>query len=483
MSGRVSIRWRLVAVLAAVSLFTLVVVGAVFYAFLGSYVVESQQALLLDQAIEVAEQVAGLDASLPAAVPGIKVMTALLRADLRVLPSGAGIAVFKESTLIVRAGTLPGRDEQVERVLAEAERVGAAGPASDLIGSFVTAAGRKAAVLLAAAPLQFSDGQRGMAVVTLARADAFTARTGVFRALVISGAITILLAVAAGLGLGGWMARPLRRLSAAARRMAGGSYEEPVTGSYPGEIQELADSMEGMRREVTRSEESLRGFVATAAHELRTPLTSIQGFSQALLDGTAATPEQQQRSAAAVYRESTRLRRLVEALLTLSRYDSHEFEPTMTLVAVEALVGEEVERLVQVGLAEPERITVRVESDMQVVTDSDMVRQVIANLLRNAVQYGGDDPVEVWIGAGGGGLVLEVANGGEVLTAEDRSRAFQRFYRGAAGRRADGLGLGLALVWEICEVLGARVELVDDGPTTRFRVTLPVGHRPPPRGA
>jgi signal transduction histidine kinase len=327
---------------------------------------------------------------------------------------------------------------------------------------------------LAAAPIRYSDGTDGVAVVTLARADAFAARTGVFRALLVSGAIAIALAILAGLGLGAWMARPLRRLSASARRMAGGSYEQPVTGSYPGEIQELATSMETMRKEVRRSEESLRGFVATAAHELRTPLTSIQGFSQALLDGTAATSQQQQRSAAAIFRESTRLRRLVEALLTLSRYDSHEFEPTVTRVAVDVLVGEEVERLVQVGLAEPGRIAVQVDSDAHVVTDGDMLRQVIANLLSNAVQYGGADPVAVWVGANEKELILEVGNGGEPLTPEDRARIFDRFYRGSAGRRTDGLGLGLALVWEICDVLGGRVELVDGGPLTRFRVTLPV---------
>ena len=88
------------------------------------------------------------------------------------------------------------------------------------------------------------------------------------------------------------MTRPLRRLVARRRRhRARSPYGQPVTGSYPGEVQELADSLETMRQEVQRSEESLRGFVSSAAHELRTPLTSIQGFSQALLDGTAGTPE------------------------------------------------------------------------------------------------------------------------------------------------------------------------------------------------
>ena len=296
--------------------------------------------------------------------------------------------------------------------------------------------------------------------------------------LLISGGIAIALAILVGWALGAWMTRPLRRLSAAARGMAGGSYEQPVTGSYPGEIQELADSLETMRQEVRRSEDSLRGFVSSAAHELRTPLTSIQGFSQALLDGTAATAEERSRSAAAIYRESTRLRRLVDALLTLSRYDSHEFQPNMTPVAVDDLVREEVERLVQAGLVEPGRIAVQVEGDARVVTDGDMLRQVIANLLHNAVQYGGADPVTVRLWTRDRRAARSRWPTGASRSRRRReARIFSRFYRGRAGRQTEGFGLGLALVWEICDVLGGRVELVEGGPLTRFRVTLPVGPR------
>jgi signal transduction histidine kinase len=236
----------------------------------------------------------------------------------------------------------------------------------------------------------------------------------------------------------------------------------------------LADSMELMRREVESSEQSLRGFVASAAHELRTPLTSIQGFSEALLDGTASTDDERTRSAAAIYRESTRLQRLVDALLTLSRYDSHEFQPTMAAVAVDALVSEEVERLVQAGLAEPSRISVTSEPDVRLTTDADMLRQVIANLLRNAVLYGGTAPVGARIYRQGCDLLLEVTNEGGMLTEEEKARLFSRFYRGRAARQAEGFGLGLALVREICGVLGGKVELVEGGPLTRFRVTLPL---------
>ena len=477
MTAGPSIRWRLVLALVGVSLFTLVVVGVIFYAFLGDYVLDQQKQLLLDQAVEVAEQVQGVNESLPARptnATGSRIIAALLRADLRVLPSGSGIVVFGESTAVATVGSVPARAAVLELLRARAEEIGGSAPGSAVVRAVWGSGRREVDVIVAAAPIQLPDGAQGLAVVTLARAHAFAYRGGILKVLLISGGIAVALAILAGWALGAGMTRPLRRLSVAARGIAGGSYQHPVSGSYPGEVQELADSLETMRQEVRRSEDSLRGFVASAAHELRTPLTSIQGFSQALLDGTAGTEEERSRSAAAIYRESTRLRRLVDTLLTLSRYDSHEFQPNMAPVAADALVREEAERLLQAGLVQPGRIVVQVDSDARVVTDGDMLRQVIANLLHNAVQYGGTGPVQVRVWTHERQLSLEVANGGAPPSAEERSRIFSRFYRGHAGRQTEGFGLGLALVWEICDVLGGRVELVEGGPPTRFRVTLPL---------
>lgn len=478
MNGRPSIRRRLVLALAGVSLFTLLVVGLVFYLFLGDYVMDRQQQLLRDKAMEVAQQVEGIDQEVPIAVSPMHrrgILAALLRANLRVLPTGSGMAIFVGEEAVAGVGRLPLRGEAVAALRVAAEEIGGSGPASSLVEAELGDGPERTRAIVAAAPIELSNGTGGLAVVTLARADAFSYRSGILRTLLISGGIAVALAIVVGWALGAWMTRPLRRLSAAARGIAGGSYDQPVVGTYPGEIQELAQDLEVMRQEVRHSEDSLRGFVSSAAHELRTPLTSIQGFSQALLDGTAATDEERSRSAAAIYRESTRLRRLVDSLLTLSRYDSREFRPNMAPVSVDGLAREEADRLLQAGLVEPGRITVQAEGGTTVVTDGDMLRQVIANLLHNAVQYGGEEPVEVRVWPQGDRLLLEVANGGQPLTSEERARVFSRFYRGQGARQTDGFGLGLALVWEICEVLGGRVELVEGGQLTRFRVILPLG--------
>lgn len=466
-----SIGRRLTLALVGVSVLTLLAVGTLFYGFLGQYVVRQKQDQMLAHATAVADQFGRIwsEASL-SPIRSTRDLELLLSIDTQVLPPGAGITIFQGDDIVATAGPERVRGRAGQQLYPRAAKLAAGGPSAATFAS----QGRTR-LIVAAAPMALA-GQAGMVVVSLPTAEAVSARRGLFGVLLLSGIIAVAVAVLAGLGLGSWLTRPLIRLSRSARAMAAGSYAEPVQGAYPGEIYTLASSMETMRREVRRSEQSLRGFVASAAHELRTPLTSIEGFSQALLDGTADTTEDRRRSAAAIYRESSRLHRLVNALLTLSRYDSREYRPGLVEIDGARVAQEEVDRLVEAGLADAGRIRVSSPNTdpALLVTDPDMLRQVVGNLLRNAVQYGGDDPIEATAAVRGEVFVLEVANGGHPVSPLDRDHLFERFYRGHTGRRTDGFGLGLPLVREICEVLGGTVELTPERTHTVFRVTLPV---------
>lgn len=471
-----SLGTRVTLALVGVSIFALVAVGILFYGFIGRYVVEREEERMLSHAVKVAGQVENLAVEFPgfAGVAAGRALQMLLRVDLQVLPAGATIMVFRSDSLAAVAGPATIRVEDYQQLYEPAVKLAANGAASRV----VDVPQLDATLVLAAAPFTF-ESDLGLVVMTLPIGDAVASRRGLLGVLLVSGAVAVALAVGLGLGLGSWMARPLRRLSRVAHAMSQGSYEEPVTGTYPGEVFELATSLETMRREVKRSEESLRGFVASAAHELRTPLTSITGFSQALLDGTASSDEERQRSAAAIHRESTRLRRLVDTLLILSRYDSREYRPNAAPVDIARLVADEVELLVDTGTAEPGRIQLAVTGDVAAVTDGIMLRQAVANLLRNAVQYGGSDPITVSVDRAGARVRITVTNGGTSIPPDERVRIFNRFYRGKSSGRVEGFGLGLPLVKEICTVLGGSVGMVDDPQRTVFVVTVPVQ---PPHG-
>jgi signal transduction histidine kinase len=453
-----------------VALATLLVVGLVYYNFIGRYVLDQERGRALAQAEQIAGQIEalGTDIDMRPMMAG-RALQAFVRANLRTLPSGASVIVYRNGVPLAMGGPNSIMGSTAAAALyREAVRITEDGPAA--VG--FRAEELELDFIVAASPVSLADAG-GMVVITLAVPDAVAARSGIVRVLVLAGLVGVGLAVVVGLGLGTWLSRPLRRLSKAATRMAGGSYDEPVSGGYPGEVYELASGLETMRREVQHSEDSLRGFVASAAHELRTPLTSIEGFSQALLDGTAVTEEERVRSAAAVHREAGRLRRLVDALLTLSRFDSREFTPELVDVNVGEFVGDEAERLVEAGLAPVGRITVVTQGDVSASLDVDMFRQVVANLLLNAVQYGGEDPIHVSLEVAGGWLQMDVSNGGVPLSADDREHLFERFYRGRSAGRHEGFGLGLPLVKEICTVLGGEVSLVDGRAQTVFRVRLP----------
>lgn len=464
-----SLSARLTLALVAVSIFTLVAVGVLFYGFIGRYVLQREQRSLLANAVKVASQIESLTSEGPGLVGAGRPLQLLLRVDLQVLPSGAAILVYKGGELAAVAGPANALLDQYTALYPRALALTADGPASQI----VDVQSLNTTLVLAAARFSFGN-ELGLVFITLPVGDAVASRRGLIGVLLVSGGLAVLLAVLVGFGVGAWTARPLRRLSRAARNMAAGNYSEPVTGHYPGEVFELAQSMEAMRREVKRSEESLRGFVASAAHELRTPLTSIAGFAQALLDGTASSEEEQRRSAAAIHRESTRLRHLVDTLLVLSRYDSGQFRPTLAAVDVGALVEEEIRLLEDAGLVEPGRIARVVEPGSIAWTDSLMLRQAVANLLKNAVQYGGNDPIGVEIRhAEDTKVILDVWNGGVPIPPDEREHIFDRFYRGRASARTEGFGLGLPLVKEICSVLGAEVRLLEHPDRTVFRLTLP----------
>lgn len=463
---------RLTLSLVGVSLFALIAVAALFYGFVSRYVLERERERMLTNAVQVAGQVENLASEFPmvGAMPSANALQMLLRVDLQVLPAGSTIMVFRDGSIAAVAGPARALLDKYESIYPTAAAMAANGAAARVL----EVKELETTVVVAAAPFSFGS-EPGLVVLVLPVGEAVAARRGLIGVLLISGAVAIALAIGLGFALSTWIARPLRRLSRAARAMAAGSYAEPVAGAYPGEVYELAGSLETMRREVKHSEDSLRGFVASAAHELRTPLTSITGFSQALLDGTAATEEERQRSAAAIHRESTRLRRLVDTLLILSRYDSREYRPNLAPVDIRRLVAEEIQLLIDTGLVEDGRISLVGADGVEATTDAVMLRQAVANLLRNAVQYGGDSPVGVVVGRAGDRVTISVANGGTPIPADERAHIFDRFYRGRASGRVEGFGLGLPLVREICTVLGGRVWLGDDPERTVFTIEVLAG--------
>ena len=231
-----------------------------------------------------------------------------------------------------------------------------------------------------------------------------------------------------------------------------------------------------------RSETRMRQFVADASHELRTPLTTIRGFAELYRQMANASPGDAGRLVRRIEDEAQRMGLLVEDLLLLARLDR---ERPLLLAPVELPVLA-VDAVQAARVTAPERsieLEVRDSADRLVAFGDDArLRQVVGNLMTNALTH---TPADAAItlrlyGEPGNQAVLEVADTGPGLTAEQQERVFERFYRADAARtrRAEGVtgtGLGLAIVAAIVAAHHGRVE-VDSRPGegTVFRVRLPL---------
>jgi signal transduction histidine kinase len=222
-----------------------------------------------------------------------------------------------------------------------------------------------------------------------------------------------------------------------------------------------------------------RDFVANVSHELKTPLTSIQGFAQAILDGTAQDEEAQQHAAQVVYDEAQRLHRLVEDLLELARMDAGQIDFHQDRVEINALLSAVVERL-SVKAAEAGVDVINKVGQLPIlIGDGDRLAQVFMNLIDNAIKHtpeGGQ--VSLWGEYAEGWISIHVEDTGPGIPEEELSRIFERFYqldKARPGGMDRGVGLGLAITREIVRShQGRLVAQSEPGRGSRFTVQLPV---------
>jgi two-component system phosphate regulon sensor histidine kinase PhoR len=209
-----------------------------------------------------------------------------------------------------------------------------------------------------------------------------------------------------------------------------------------------------------RLETIRRDFVANVSHELKTPLTAVSGFAETLLDeGIPAT--ERRRFVETIRENAGRMQRIVDDLLDLSRIESGSWQPRVAPVPVEPVVGEVLTAIGPTAAAKRLTVNSQIPPDAaQVHADPMAFRQVLTNLVENAVRYTREGSVSVQTRRDGRGVWVEVRDTGVGIAPEHLPRIFERFYRADSGRSRDqgGTGLGLAIVRHLVEAHGGRVE-------------------------
>jgi signal transduction histidine kinase len=328
-------------------------------------------------------------------------------------------------------------------------------------------------ILATATPVHHNGVPAGAVRITQSIASVNSAVWKTIGGLALIGAVVMLLGLAAGLVIAGQIARPMRRLNVAVRRIASGDLEAraPVEGSS--EQRSLATSFNEMTERLAGALKSQRRFVADASHQLRTPLTGLRlRIEEAQAVGVSPAADQELDEG---LREVDRLAEMVDELLVLSRAGER---PSVAAEPVE--LARAADRAVERwrAAAEERGVTVLRGDDQHpgvIESYGADVDRALDSLVENAVQYsreGGE--VEVRAARG----LLEVLDRGRGLEPGEEASVFERFHRGRAGRSGPGTGLGLAIARELVRRWGGEVTLARrEGGGVRATISYPLANR------
>ena len=301
-----------------------------------------------------------------------------------------------------------------------------------------------------------------IAIVYLVAHGWFETHVGIFIVVVLL--VSLAVGLTAGIVIGRRRSRPLERLAEQADEFATGDYAVNFTADDGStEMRELATSMEAITRstssaltELRLEEQRQRQFVSDVSHEIRTPLTGIRGNAETLLDPDMPA-EDREHFVTTIMNECDRLTRLANALLELQRIEAED-RIDLARVDLRALVENTVDTLEPLLESRGKQVSICGEAP-DVLGDSDMLTQVIVNLVENASRYA-DKNIHIELSGLSGHSVITVTDDGPGFGNIDPTRLFDRFYRGDRSRASatGGSGLGLAIVKSVVAAHDGTVE-------------------------
>jgi two-component system sensor histidine kinase MtrB len=292
--------------------------------------------------------------------------------------------------------------------------------------------------------------------------------------LLVGWAAVVVVAALVGRGLARRTLEPVGKASQAARDMAEGllATRLPVEakdefGAWAASFNEMADALEAKITALSEAQARERRFTSDVAHELKTPLAALVGEASLLREHLDEMPKEARRPAELMVHDVGRLRRLVEDLMEISRFDAGKEDVVADEVDVPALVGAIVRSR---GWAN----AVELAGELVLITDRRRLERIVANLIGNAVEHGGS-PVRVRVSRDGRAALIQVTDRGPGISPEHLPHLFERFYKADPSRRGPGSGLGLAIARENAQLLGGDIEVWSEFEFgTRFTVRLPI---------
>ncbi|WP_409342353.1 sensor histidine kinase [Paenibacillus sp. MBLB4367] len=319
-------------------------------------------------------------------------------------------------------------------------------------------------------PLQTEKGTKAMFVVPLTPSSSFFI-TWVLHFLaysLIAGSLLILIAAV-------FLVSPLKKLTEATKRIAGGDFNVKLNIKQKSELGTLARSFEEMMRDLQQLEQMRRDFVANVSHEVQSPLTSISGYAIALKQANLADTERS-RYLDIIIAEARRMSKMSDSLLKLSLLESQSRQ----LRPVPLRLDEQIRRVIVAIQPQWSARNIRFELDLPAVTlaaDHDLLNQVWTNLLGNSIKFSNDGGViDVSLKQDTKNVTVRVSDTGIGISQEDQKKIFERFFKAdrSHSRKYDGSGMGLAIVKQIVSLHQGDIRVESEpGRGTAVIVILP----------
>ncbi|HIS45136.1 MAG TPA: HAMP domain-containing protein [Candidatus Scatomorpha merdigallinarum] len=299
-------------------------------------------------------------------------------------------------------------------------------------------------------------------------------------------AVGLVISVFLSLLLAKTMIAPIQELTHAAEKVASGDFSDKVENSSKDEIgvltrtfNDMAVQLEDTLDDLKRSEQMRREFVANVSHELRTPITGVKSYAETLAADPDMPADTRERFLNVILNESDRMTKIVQDLLTLSRFDAGSFEFSFDEFSFETSVRDVYNAVRMEAQAHGHVFVLEVEPGIpRIRGDKARVEQVLMNMVSNAIKYTKDGGrITIKAGVRGGEVWCSVKDNGIGIPKDDTTKVFDRFYRvdKARSRESGGTGLGLSIAQEIVVRHGGRIDLKSRlGHGTTITVWLPV---------
>ncbi|NCB51568.1 MAG: sensor histidine kinase [Clostridia bacterium] len=299
-------------------------------------------------------------------------------------------------------------------------------------------------------------------------------------------AVGLVISVLLGLFLAKTMIAPIQDLTLAAKKVAAGDFSEKLENQSKDEIgvltrtfNDMAGQLEDTLDDLTKSEQMRREFVANVSHELRTPITSIRSYAETLEEDPSMPSATRQKFLEIILNESDRMTKIVQDLLTLSRFDAGSIEFSFENFSFEKSVRDVYNAMVIDAMSHKHDFVLEFKAPVPVIMgDRARIEQVLINMVSNAVKYTKDGGrIRMTAGVKNGEVWCSVKDNGIGIPKDDVDKVFDRFYRvdKARSRESGGTGLGLSIAKEIVSRHKGRIDLESrEGKGTRITMWLPV---------